>query len=95
MLHFLGVDARRIATLRNTRRSWPQIAKELGVGVGTVYRAYQELSKNPKADSFFKKPCFRVSGRGLVFSNLQLSKTASLAFPDTSDFGTKSPLSRG
>ena len=40
------VDVRRIATLRQQGRSWPQIARELGVGVGTVYRAHQDLSKN-------------------------------------------------
>jgi DNA invertase Pin-like site-specific DNA recombinase len=40
------VDARRIASLRATGASWPEIAKELGVGVGTAYRAHQELSRN-------------------------------------------------
>jgi DNA invertase Pin-like site-specific DNA recombinase len=40
------VDARRIATLRTRGDSWPAIAKQLGVGVGTAYRAYQELSRN-------------------------------------------------
>jgi DNA invertase Pin-like site-specific DNA recombinase len=40
------VDVRRIAALRQQGRSWPQIAKQLGVGVGTVYRDHQELSKN-------------------------------------------------
>jgi DNA invertase Pin-like site-specific DNA recombinase len=45
------VDIRRIAALREQGRSWPQIARELGVGVGTVYRAHHELSKNvPDAD---------------------------------------------
>lgn len=38
-------DAPRIAALRDAGRSWPQIAKTLGCGVGTAYRAYQELSK--------------------------------------------------
>jgi len=50
------VDARRIATLRAQGRSWPQIAKQLGCGVGTAYRAYQELSKNPKAESLSTNP---------------------------------------
>jgi DNA invertase Pin-like site-specific DNA recombinase len=45
------VDARRIATLRAQGRSWPQIAKQLGCGVGTAYRAYQELSKNHSANA--------------------------------------------
>jgi DNA invertase Pin-like site-specific DNA recombinase len=40
------VDARRIALLRANRVSWPAIAKQLGVGVGTAYRAHQELSRN-------------------------------------------------
>jgi DNA invertase Pin-like site-specific DNA recombinase len=40
------VDARRIATLRARGESWPAIAKQLGVGVGTAYRAHQELSRN-------------------------------------------------
>lgn len=42
----VAVDIRRIATLRERGRSWPQIARELGLGVGTVYRAHHELSKN-------------------------------------------------
>src|SRR5579859_4492281 len=40
------VDARRIASLRANGASWPAIAKQLGVGVGTAYRAHQELSRN-------------------------------------------------
>lgn len=40
------VDARRIAKLRTDGASWPTIAKQLGVGVGTAYRAYQGLSRN-------------------------------------------------
>ncbi len=39
------VDARRIALLRANGASWPAIAKQLGVGVGTAYRAHQELSR--------------------------------------------------
>jgi len=45
------VDARRIATLRDSGASWPAIAAKLGVGVGTAYRAYQALSKNPPVRS--------------------------------------------
>lgn len=41
------VDAARIATLRASGASWPQIARELGVSVGTVYQAAQRLSKIP------------------------------------------------
>jgi len=44
-------DASKIASLREAGRSWPQIAKQLGVGVGTAYRAYQELSKNSVSGS--------------------------------------------
>ena len=40
------VDVHRIAMLRKQKRSWPQIAKQLGCGVGTAYRAYQGLSRN-------------------------------------------------
>ena len=40
------VDARRIASLRSAGRSWPQIAEQLGVGVGTAYRAHQAFSKS-------------------------------------------------
>jgi DNA invertase Pin-like site-specific DNA recombinase len=41
------VDARRIATLRSAGQSWPQIAKQPGIEVGTARRAYQSLSKTP------------------------------------------------
>jgi DNA invertase Pin-like site-specific DNA recombinase len=37
----VAVDAARIASLRAQGRSWPQIARELGVSVGTVYAAYR------------------------------------------------------
>lgn len=40
------LDGAQIASLREAGRSWPQIAKQLGVGVGTAYRAYQSFSKN-------------------------------------------------
>jgi DNA invertase Pin-like site-specific DNA recombinase len=45
----VNVDSRRVAALRAEGRSWPQIAKALGVGVGTVYRAYQNLSKRHRS----------------------------------------------
>jgi DNA invertase Pin-like site-specific DNA recombinase len=45
----VSVDAARIATLRASGLSWPRIAAELGVSVGTVYEAAQRLSKiHPK-----------------------------------------------
>jgi DNA invertase Pin-like site-specific DNA recombinase len=40
------VDAATIASLRAQGRSWPQIARELGVSVGTAYAAAHRLSKN-------------------------------------------------
>lgn len=49
-------DHAQIATLRAQGRSWPQIAKQLGVGVGTAHRAYQELSKNHSSDSLSRIP---------------------------------------
>jgi DNA invertase Pin-like site-specific DNA recombinase len=43
------VDAARIASLRASGLSWPKIAAELGVSVGTVYGAAHGLSKiHPK-----------------------------------------------
>jgi DNA invertase Pin-like site-specific DNA recombinase len=41
------VDAARIARLRASGASWPKIAAELGVSIGTVYQAAHGLSKNP------------------------------------------------
>src|SRR6267378_2677454 len=41
----VAVDAARIARLRTQGLSWPQIARELGVSVGTAYQAAQGLSK--------------------------------------------------
>ena len=43
----VSVDAARIAGLRASGLSWPKIAVELGVSVGTVYQAAQKLSKIP------------------------------------------------
>lgn len=50
------VDTRKVAALRAQGLSWPRIAKQLGVGVGTAYRAYQELSKNHDADGLSRIP---------------------------------------
>jgi DNA invertase Pin-like site-specific DNA recombinase len=52
----VSVDAERIGQLRRQGQSWPQIAKKLGVGVGTAYRAYQELSKNPESEDLSRIP---------------------------------------
>jgi DNA invertase Pin-like site-specific DNA recombinase len=45
------VDTRRVTALRAAGQSWPQIAEALGIGVGTVYRACQGLSRTPVAQS--------------------------------------------
>ena len=49
-------DARRIAALRREGLSWAKIAERLGVGEGTVYRAYQALSKNPESEDLSTIP---------------------------------------
>jgi DNA invertase Pin-like site-specific DNA recombinase len=41
------VDIAKISHLRAEGASWPTIAKKLGIGVGTAYAAYCDLSKNP------------------------------------------------
>jgi DNA invertase Pin-like site-specific DNA recombinase len=43
----IEVDAVRIASLRASGRSWPQIATELGVSVGKVFQVARSLSKIP------------------------------------------------
>jgi DNA invertase Pin-like site-specific DNA recombinase len=43
----VAVDASRIAALRASGLSWPKIAAELGVSVGTVFQAARSLSKIP------------------------------------------------
>jgi len=50
------VDVPRIAALRAQGHSWPQMAKQLGVGVGTMYRAHQKLSKNPTTENLSRIP---------------------------------------
>lgn len=45
------LDVYRIAELRNSGLSWPQIAKQLGCGVGTAYRAFSNLSKKAKDET--------------------------------------------
>jgi DNA invertase Pin-like site-specific DNA recombinase len=41
------VDAAQIASLRASGASWRQISEQLGVGVGTVCRAFEMLPKTP------------------------------------------------
>jgi DNA invertase Pin-like site-specific DNA recombinase len=43
----VAVDSARIAGLRAQGLSWPRIARELGVSVGSVYAAGRSLSNNP------------------------------------------------
>jgi DNA invertase Pin-like site-specific DNA recombinase len=43
----VSVDVARIAALRASGLSWPKIAEELGVSVGTAYKAAHKLSKIP------------------------------------------------
>ena len=43
----VSLDTAKIAALRACGLSWPKIATELGVSVGTVYQAAQKLSKIP------------------------------------------------
>jgi DNA invertase Pin-like site-specific DNA recombinase len=47
----VSVDTARIASLRASGRSWPQIAAELGLSVGTVYQASRRLSKIPRKNA--------------------------------------------
>ena len=45
------LDVYRIAELRQEGHSWPQIAKHLGCGLGTVYRAFQNSCMKSRDDS--------------------------------------------
>ena len=45
----VAVDAARIGRLRAQGQSWPKIARELGLSVGTVFQAARRLSKNLSA----------------------------------------------
>jgi DNA invertase Pin-like site-specific DNA recombinase len=45
----VAVDAARITRLRAQGASWPTIARELAIGVGTAHAAFRTLSKNPAA----------------------------------------------
>jgi DNA invertase Pin-like site-specific DNA recombinase len=44
------VDALQIARLRASGASWPSIARQLGVSVGTVFKTAHSLSKIPTKD---------------------------------------------
>lgn len=45
------VDDSRIASLRRSGASWAKIGAALGVGEGTVRRAFQQSAKNPSAST--------------------------------------------
>jgi len=47
----IAVDAGRVAALRAQGFSWPRIARELGISVGSVYAAGRSLSNNPIAQA--------------------------------------------
>ncbi len=47
----VAVDAAQIARLRAAGASWPAVARELGLGLGTVYRAARRLSRNLSASA--------------------------------------------
>ena len=40
-----ALDVVRIAALRASGASWPAIAREMGAGVATVYRAYRQAER--------------------------------------------------
>ena len=46
----VAVDAARIAALRASDASWPQIARMLDISVGTAFAAFQKLSKTHSAE---------------------------------------------
>jgi DNA invertase Pin-like site-specific DNA recombinase len=54
------VDPRRIAALRSQGLSWAKVAKELGVGEGTAFRAAQASAKIP-THSAPTKPFFAAA----------------------------------
>jgi len=41
-----GVDAAQVARLRASGASWREISEQMGIGVGTACRAFQQRSKN-------------------------------------------------
>jgi len=45
------LDVYRIGEMRNAGRSWPQIANQLGCGLGTAYRAFHNVCKKPKDET--------------------------------------------
>jgi DNA invertase Pin-like site-specific DNA recombinase len=58
------VDAERIADLRAMGHSWPKIARELRVGVGTAYRVHQAYSNSLAARFLSTNPVAGASSAG-------------------------------
>jgi DNA invertase Pin-like site-specific DNA recombinase len=52
----VAVDATVIRAMRESGRSWPQIARELCIGVGTAYRAVHGFSKKPPVEDLSRIP---------------------------------------
>jgi DNA invertase Pin-like site-specific DNA recombinase len=44
----ISVDASQVVQLRASGASWSEISQQMGIGVGTAVRAFQQVSKNPK-----------------------------------------------
>jgi hypothetical protein len=60
----VSVDTARIASLRASGRSWPQIAAELGLSVGTVYQAARRLSKIPSVPQLIDSASLQIASIG-------------------------------
>jgi len=73
------VDVPKVAALREQGRSWPQIAKQLGIRVGTAYRAHRELPETPTWKPF-ENPQFHRRGCGLNRLGLRASRSSRQAF---------------
>jgi len=57
----IAVDTARIANLRTIGKSWPAIAREMGISVGKAYEVGQSLSKIPKILSESAAATIRVT----------------------------------
>lgn len=54
------LDVYRIAALRGAGISWPEIAKQLSCGVGTVYRAFHNHCKGSKDETLSSSAAPRI-----------------------------------
>jgi DNA invertase Pin-like site-specific DNA recombinase len=48
------VDVGRVVAMRNAGHSWPRISRELGISIGSAFRAHKSLFKN--GEYHFEKP---------------------------------------